>query len=479
MKNKVTKRSITTFFMLFMALLFIPSTAFAATEINKVEIGAVKFDYYAGDKPDSWTTRNGDTACYYDIEYECWGQMENNGKGELDPVKYWYSDENKNNSLSQDKKITAFEEGKTYMYSISLKARDEYTFADNTEVYVNSEKANSMSISKDKKILFVTAIKTIKPTVYQEKYIDEVEINNVTVSFKVGDKPIFTGEVSGDAPYVLRDESWGTDGGNKGHHLGSMWNDNNLDKLFKTFESGNTYNYGVYFVSNDFQGYFFTKDTKLKINGKYYKYHELDWESQPDVNKFSTMWITTDLTMTPTSTSSEQSEPIKEIKSTGETKATIEFADGISGNYELDVTPVEIPENLANKNVKYIVDINLLENGQAVKISDTKMKVKIALPEDLKGFNKYEVVYISDNEIKETIPATIEDGYIVFETSHLSQYGIIATNVEEKTGQVNNTETVNPKTGDNSNLFLWTSLFAISALSVLGITVYKKKKSIV
>ena len=163
-------------------------------------------------------------------------------------------------------------------------------------------------------------------------------------------------------------------------------------------------------------------------------------------------------------------EPVKEIKSTGETKAKIEFADGISGDYELDVTPVEITENLANKNIKYIVDINLLENGQVVKISDTKMKVKVALPEDLKEFNKYEVVYISDGEIQETIPATIEDGYIVFETSHLSQYGIIARNVEE-TEEANN-----PKTGDNSNIFVWVSLFAVSALIAFVAILYSRKK---
>lgn len=41
------------------------------------------------------------------------------------------------------------------------------------------------------------------------------------------------------------------------------------------------------------------------------------------------------------------------------------------------------------------------------------MKIRIALPEDLKGYKKYEVVYIKDNQIQETIPATIEDGYIV------------------------------------------------------------------
>ena len=476
MKNKITKKFITTFFMLFMAFSFIPATIFAATEISKVELGPAKYNYYAGDKPEATVHQSGESANQYDIEYEYWEEMETNEKGESNPVKYWYSDENKHNSLSQDEKITTFEDGKTYMYSVSLIPRDGYTFADSTEVYVNSEKVGAKNVTKNERGLYVTAIKTIKPTVYQEKYIDEVEINNVTVSFKAGDAPAFTGKVSDDAPYVLRDESWETDGGNKGHHLGSMWNDNNPDKLFNTFEDGKTYTYGIYFVSYDYKGYFFTRDTKLKINGKYYKYHESDWESQPDVNKFSTMWITTDLAMTPTSTSSEKPASVKEIQSTGETKAKIEFADGISGDYELDVTPVEIIENLANKNVKYIVDINLLENGQAVKISDTKMKVKIALPEDLKGFNKYEVVYISDDEIQETIPATIEDGYIVFETSHLSQYGIIATNVEEEAEQVNNSETDNPKTGDNSNVFLWTSLFAISALSVLGITVYNKNK---
>lgn len=40
---------------------------------------------------------------------------------------------------------------------------------------------------------------------------------------------------------------------------------------------------------------------------------------------------------------------------------------------------------LADKNVKYLVDINVLENGQVAKIDNTKMKIKIVLPEDLKN----------------------------------------------------------------------------------------------
>lgn len=167
---------------------------------------------------------------------------------------------------------------------------------------------------------------------------------------------------------------------------------------------------------------------------------------------------------------SGETETVKEIQSTGETKAKIEFEEGVSKDYKLDIKPVEVKKDLTDKNVKYVVDINVLENGQIVKINGTKMKIRIALPEDLKGFNKYEVVYISNDEIKETIPATIEDGYIVFETSHLSQYGIVATNIEEKTEQIKN-ETNNPQTGDNiitSVILFVTSIATIGVLKIVN-----------
>ena len=441
---KKSKILIIAVLMFLFTMCLAPITIFAATEISKVEIGGSKFNYNVGDKPESYAIRSGDTAYYYDIEYEYWEEMETNENGESNPVKFWYSDESKNNALAQDKKITTFEDSKTYMYSISLKARDGYTFADNTEVYVNSEKVDTINVTKNEGGLFITAIKTIKSSKQvQKQYIEEVEINNATISFKVGDTPIFTGKVSDDAPYVYRAEFWETDGGNKGHNSSSMWNDNNPDKLFKTFESGKTYTYGIYFVSYDYKGYFFTRNTKLKINGKYYNYHESDWESQPDVNEFSTMWITTDLTMTPTSSEQPTQDTVKVIESSSSIKGSIAFEKEVNKNYTLDIKKVEVSKNLSDKNIKYLADINVLENGQVVKIDNTKMKIKIALPEDLKGYKKYEVVYILNDEIKETIPATIEDGYIVFETSHLSEYGIVAT--EKSSG----TNVENPKTGDN------------------------------
>ena len=174
-----------------------------------------------------------------------------------------------------------------------------------------------------------------------------------------------------------------------------------------------------------------------------------------------------------TKTSGEPENPgkdtVKEIQSTGDIKAKIEFAAGVSKDYKLDIKSIEVKKELADKNVKFVADINVLDgNSNVVNISNTKMKIRIALPDDLKGYNKYEVAYILNGEIKETMPAAVESGYIVFEASHLSQYGIIATNT------VN--ETKSPQTGDNSSLALWFSIMLISGGAVIGTTVVSKKK---
>lgn len=204
----------------------------------------------------------------------------------------------------------------------------------------------------------------------------------------------------------------------------------------------------------------FDKDTLIKEENGYERYKN----------------ITLYASWTKTSGETEQpvKETVKEIQSTGKTKGKIEFEKEVSKNYKLDIRPIEVEKDLSDKNVKYVVDINVLENGEVIRISNTKMKIRIALPEDLKGFNKYEVGYISNDEIKETIPATVEDGYIIFETSHLSQYGIIATNVEGKTEQTKK-ETNNPKTGDNITTSIM--LFVASIATIGTLTLVNRKKA--
>ena len=162
---------------------------------------------------------------------------------------------------------------------------------------------------------------------------------------------------------------------------------------------------------------------------------------------------------------------VKELQSTGETKEKIEFATEVSKDYKLDIKSIEVKKELADKNVKFVADINVLDgNNNVVKISNIKMKIRIALPENLKRYDKYEIVYISNGEIKETISAAVENGYIVFETNHLSQYGIIATN----TGN----GTKSPQTGDNSNLALWFAVLFISGGVLTVFSIASKKKRV-
>lgn len=129
------------------------------------------------------------------------------------------------------------------------------------------------------------------------KTIDVVEINDVTVSFKAGDKPVFTGKVPDGANYAYRCEWWELDS-----KTGAMSTDfgNFYENKINTFEAGKTYHYGVYVTTYGDVGnvtYIFGPDTKLKINGKFvnYKRYEGDTSDGSD----GTMWVLTDLAMTP------------------------------------------------------------------------------------------------------------------------------------------------------------------------------------
>ena len=73
----------------------------------------------------------GDAAEHCAIEYECWEEIDENGK----PLAFWYSDESQYNPNMQ--KITAFEAGKTYTYSLVVKAEKGYVFGDRATLKIN------------------------------------------------------------------------------------------------------------------------------------------------------------------------------------------------------------------------------------------------------------------------------------------------------------------------------------------------------
>lgn len=200
-----------------------------------------------------------------------------------------------------------------------------------------------------------------------------------------------------------------------------------------------------------------------------------------------------------TKDASTPDDTVKVIESNDGIKGSIEFADGIDSNCKLIINNVNVNKDLADKNVKFIADIKVLKDNEIVQISGTKMKIRIALPEELKGYNTYSVVYILNNEIKETIPATLQDGYIVFETTHLSEYGIVATNTnstpgnsednsnknsdkktkaenDESTSNATDTKSTSPKTGSEGMLILLLAILLISGGTVTELLILSGKK---
>ena len=159
-------------------------------------------------------------------------------------------------------------------------------------------------------------------------------------------------------------------------------------------------------------------------------------------------------------TSDDTDDTVKEIEAIDGIKGSITFDDGVNGEYTLEIKKMDIPDNLLD-DIKYLVDINVLSGQEIVEFNGIKVTIKVELPEELKDYDSYEIVYVSDKQIKERIPATVKDGYIYFETTHLSQYGIVAKNNSQETpggnGEIvttpdnsgNDTEVTTPDNNDN------------------------------
>lgn len=107
MKNNKKKLFVTTMLIFLFTLCIAPLITFAEDldlSTANIDIEGVKFNYNPGDKPEAKAYKCDPWDELYDIEYEYWEEMETDVSGEYIPVKFWYSDEAKNNELSQIKK---------------------------------------------------------------------------------------------------------------------------------------------------------------------------------------------------------------------------------------------------------------------------------------------------------------------------------------------------------------------------------------
>lgn len=372
-------------------------------KISKVEIGGTTLSYQVGDTPKATSFKNYDNYYDYNIEYEYWEEMERKDDGSVVPVAYWYSDEEKNNALPDDKKITKFEEGKTYMYSIALKTNNGRTFAGSSNfTFVfdgNVIKPENYTIGEDNTTLFAFALKTIKPV--KIKYIDKIEVNNAKLSFNVGDKPVFTGEAPSDAPYYIDNEGWLTEKG--GITSSEYWKgrygdfEGSWGKLITSFEANTKYSYNVYVKLTDDgynSGYRFNENTNIVVNGVTYKFNN---ETTSLDSNGETIWYYNLLDMTP-----NNDNPCIN----GHTKVRTVTKATINKNGKIVTTCSVCKKTLSTKIIPKISSVKLSSNtftynGKTIKplvvVKDSKGKkinnanYTVAYSKGLKNVGNYKV----------------------------------------------------------------------------------------
>lgn len=279
--------------------------------LHNLDVNDVKTDYAPGEAPRATATIPAADADKYEIAYECWEEMElNMESGEPVPVAFWYSDPAKYKPGM--KKIEHFEEGKFYMYSVELRLKGDNTVADDCEMNVNGRWAHHIKTVNG---VFVPNADNMlcEAPIDEWRAIDLIEINGAMTTFKAGDRPVFTAGTPAGSDSILQCEFWT---GSDGSEVNSVefW-DQHITNHIDAFKPGVTYRYGLYFKPA--RGFYFTPNTKLKINGVEcgYQVGEAS-EVDPESGWIETLWLNTDLTVTPEATPTPDPQPTPEPKPT-------------------------------------------------------------------------------------------------------------------------------------------------------------------
>ena len=344
--------------------------------INSVDLGSGYIGYRAGDTPAPTTHVPYADYDKYEIAYECWEEMDNSDPADLHPVAFWYSDEGM--YTPGMKRIDKFEEGKHYMHSVMLRQKNGYEFANGCTVAINGEPLNAMSVQKVEGGLFLaptTSFTCEKALVWQA--IDTVEINDATVTFKAGDKPIFTGSEADGARYWYQCEFWmGSDGSSI--NSSSFFDQGNTNRI-DTFKPGVTYRYGFYLKSHE--GFYFTRDTRVVINGKQYGYtwSASDLDNIEQTGGTSTMWVDTDLTFTPEATPTPDPQPTPDPKPTPEPETKPETKPGQAPTTATTTTTVSTTKTPAVKPAAKTTDATLAATGDSTGLVAAAMSLAGAI----------------------------------------------------------------------------------------------------
>ena len=107
------------------------------------------------------------------------------------------------------------------------------------------------------------------------------------------------------------------------------------------------------------------------------------------------------------------------------------YADTMATESVLESNP-ELKEELPGLLTVYQITVKDAD-GKTVEVKNNPMTVKIPMTDQLKGYKYYQAVYLGDP--LERFDAVVEGDFLVFETTHLSQYAILGSNTPFETSE--------------------------------------------
>ena len=455
--------------------------------VEKINFNA-RINFNVGDKPSFMTSA---VNPFIDLDHERWDANDGSGYG-ITSSDYW-------NERYNGKLITEFEAGKSYTYGVYFKISDlgmeeGYRFDKNTKLYINGKEItltpDQIDVDDNGETIWFSNVLTMTPTTV--KVIDVVEINNVTVSFKDGDKPVFTGKSPEGVKYAYNCEWWELD--SKTGAISADFFSGAFENKITAFEAGKTYHYGVYvkavgYVESENTTYVFGPNTKLKINGEFvnYKRYEGDTSDGSD----GTMWVITDLTMTPES--SGMAPEYKVIE--GANGTWKQNSDGIltfRANGEFSkFTGVKVDDQLVDaKNYTAVSGSTIVTlSADYLKTLSTGNHTLTVVFNDGDCSTNFTVQVAGSSTTPSnpgsgtgsgTTPSNPNGGTSGSATTPSVSNGTTGAATTAGGTKVTGTNTANlnkaPKTGEDSPLALWIGVLCVSAFGMVGTTIYSRKK---
>ena len=455
--------------------------------VEKINFNA-RINFNAGDKPSFMTSA---VNPFIDLDHERWDANDGSGYG-ITSSDYW-------NERYNGKLITEFEAGKSYTYGVYFKISDlgmeeGYRFDKNTKLYINGKEItltpDQIDVDDNGETIWFSNVLTMTPTTV--KVIDVVEINNVTVSFKDGDKPVFTGKSPEGVKYAYNCEWWELD--SKTGAISADFFSGAFENKITAFEAGKTYHYGVYvkavgYVESENTTYVFGPNTKLKINGEFVNYKR--YEGDASDGSDGTMWVLTDLTMTPES--SGMAPEYKVIEgANGTWKQNSDGTLTFRANGEFSkFTGVKVDGQLVDaKNYTAVSGSTIVTlSADYLKTLSTGNHTLTVLFNDGDCSTNFTVQVAGSSTTPSnpgsgtgsgTTPSNPNGGTSGSATTPSGSNGTTGAVTTAGGTKVTGTNTANlnkaPKTGEDSPLALWIGVLCVSAFGMVGTTIYSRKK---